>query len=158
MGDVTQKDVILKHPFSYHAKKEGGGTEPAEAKLITIKAFSMKQMDKALPVKEIVMRSFSKMGKEANLSADDVEEAKEKGKEKSEADTIDDAKGMMSVISMYCEEGDLLKLHIHMKKLLTCGVANIDGDGATLNGSSIESMNPDDFDQLCGEYIGNFIT
>ena len=154
MGDASEKQVNLEHPFQYHAKKESGGTELAEAKFITIKAFSMKQMDKVLPVKEIVMRCFSKMGKESGVTEDSLKELKDN----TDPDATMDADGMMSAISMYCDEGDLLKLHLHLKKLLTCGVATIDGDGATLNGASIDDMNPADFDMLCGEYIGNFIT
>ena len=156
MGDIIEKNVDLKHPFKYHAKKEGGGTEPAEAKFITIKAFTMKHIESIAPLKEIVMKALGAYAKEMEFSSEDVEESQENSE--SDDPAVIESKQMMAIIQMYCGEGDLAKLYVYMKQLLTSGVAYIDGDGSKLNGKYIEELNFSDFENICGEYIGNFIT
>ena len=150
-------DFELKHGFKYHSNS-GGVREEVEAKFITISAFNMKQMDKVAPVKEIVMKALGKLIQNIDISAEDAEAAKiARDQAKEDAENVDSGE-LMTIIAMHCEEGDLLKLHLHMRKLLTCGVAYIDASDVKLTDTWIDLMNPSDFDALCGEYIGNFIT
>ena len=117
----------------------------------------MKQMDKVAPVKEIVMKALGKLVSSIDITAEDAEAAKEAREQaKEDAENVDSGE-MMTIIAMNCGDGDLLKLHLHMRKLLACGVAYIDAD-VKLNDTWLDLMNPGDFDALCGEYIGNFIT
>ena len=149
-------DFELKHGFKYHTKANGGNEE-VEAKFIKISAFSMKQMDKVAPVKEIVMKALGKLVESIDISAEDAEAAKvAREQAKEEAENVDSGE-MMTIIAMHCGEGDLLKLHLYMRKLLSCGVAYIDAEVKLID-TWIDKMNPADFDALCGEYIGNFIT
>ncbi len=147
-------DIELKHGFKYHHE-----SEEVEAKFITISAFTMKQMSMVAPVKEIVMKSMAKLVEGVTLSAADVEEAEaSKLKAKAEDDSKSvDSNGLMSIVAMNCGEGDLGKLFVYMGKLLTSGVAYIDGSDTKLSGTYINDLNPADFENLCGEYIGNFI-
>ena len=141
-------DVELKHGFKYHFQND-----EVEAKFITISAYTMKHMSMVAPVKEIVMKAMGKLVEGVELTADDVEAAKAKD----DVSNIDST-GLMTVIAMNCGEGDLGKLMTYMEKLLGSGVAYIDGSDVKLNGTWIPSLNPTDFENLCGEYIGNFIT
>lgn len=150
---MDPKEVELKHPFKYHYN---GGEE--DAKWITISAFTMKQLDKVAPVKEIAMKAMGKLVDNIDISAEDIEEAKQAKKEAKEDAENMDSQGLITVIAMNCGEGDLAKFYEHMKKLLTCGVAYINGSDVKLSGNYINDLNPSDFENLCGEYIGNFIT
>lgn len=141
-------DVELKHGFKYHYQND-----EVEAKFITISAFTMKQMSMVAPVKEIVMKAMGELVKGVEVSASDIEAAKAKD----DTESVDSS-GLMTIVAMNCGEGDLGKLFVCMEKLLSSGVAYIDGGDVKLNGTWLPSMNPADFENLCGEYIGNFIT
>jgi len=143
-------DIELKHGFKYHHDNE-----EVEAKFITISAFTMKQMGMVAPVKEIVMKAMGRLVEGIQLSESDVEAAKAKAKKETEKVDADE---LMAVISMNCGEGDLAKLFAYMQKLLTSGVAYIDASDTKFTGIHINDLNPEDFENLCGEYIGNFIT
>ena len=153
---VNEPDIALKHRFKYHSSQGGEET----AKFIRIKAFNMKQMHLADPVKEIAMKAYHRLGEKNALSDLDVEEVKElKDKtKKNQAMNPDEMEGvdMVNAISMFGDEGDLGKFHGHMRKLLTSGVAYIDGS-TKLTGTYIDDFNTQDFDNLCGQYLGNFI-
>lgn len=150
-------DFELKDSFKYEYKPDGSPATQAEAKFITISAFNMKQMAQVAPVKEIVMKALGKLVAGIDISAEDAEAAKlAREQAKEDAENVDSGE-LMTIIAMHCGEGDLLKLHLYMRKLLTCGVAQIDAQ-AKLIDTFIDRMSPSDFDALCGEYIGNFIT
>jgi len=147
----------LKHGFKYEYKPDNSPGQSAEAKSITISAFNMKQMDKVAPVKEIVMKALGRLVASIDISSEDAEAAKlAREQAKEDAENVDSGE-MMTIVAMHCGEGDLLKLHLYMRKLLTCGVAQVDAQ-VPLTPHLIDRMVPSDFDALCGEYIGNFIT
>jgi len=139
------KEIELKHSFKYHYNND-----EVEAKFITIAPFTMKQMHHVAPVKEIVMKALSKLAQSVDTSEVEVKAAQK------DAEDIDSS-GLIMVIAMNCGEGDLGRLYLYMKKLLTSGVAYIDGS-EKLTGTYIDDLNPSDFENICGEYIGNFIT
>lgn len=153
-------DIPLNDGFEYHHKN---GTEVinTDAKFITISMYTMKQMDKAAPVKEIVMHAMAAWGEK--LDKDDAKDAIEdaKAKQEKESDdekhTIGSGKEYMSIISQYCDKDDLGRLWAHMKRLLSAGICSIDGE-TPLHGGNITELSMPDFEMLCGEYIGNFIT
>ena len=159
MAKVTKKDIQLETRFKYHANREGGGTEEAEAIFISIEAFTMKHIESIAPIKEIVMKAMGGFAKAAEYSASDIEDSQEQASDEPKDAAIIPSKEMMAIIQMHCGEGDLVKLYAHMKELLTSKipVAYIDGDGCKLNGNNIEKLSFADFENLCGEYIGNFI-
>jgi len=148
--ELKKVQIDLAHHFNYQDSKR----QSVEAQFITMIAFSMKELDKVAPVEEITMRAMAKLAESIDIKAEDVEEAREKAKD--DANKSDSGQ-LLSVIAMYCNEGDLQKLYAHMKVLLTCGIASIDDD-TPLNGNWINKLSPSDFKNLCGEYIGNFIT
>ena len=153
-------DIELKHGFKYHY-----ANDEHEAKFITISAFTMKQMSMVAPIKEIVMKAMGRYAERADLSATDLaemEDAAKVAKAEAEAKKEEDSKKMsseqmMTIIAMNCGEGDLGKLWAYMQKLLTSGVAYIDASDTKFSGTYINDLNPADFENLCGEYIGNFI-
>jgi len=150
-------DFEIQHPFQYEYQPKGESGRAVEAKTIRLSAFTMKQMDKVLPVKEIVMKALGKLIANIDITAEDAEEAKEKREQaKKDAENVDSGE-FMTIMAMHCDSGDLLKLHLHMKALLSCGVAYVNQE-AELKNNLIDRMDPSDFDALCGEYIGNFIT
>lgn len=148
-------DIELKHGFKYHHDNE-----EVEAKFITISAFTMKQMGMVAPVKEIVMKAQGNWASNVDISIAEIEEAEAAEKAKSDAEEEAksvDSKQMMAIIAMNCEAGDLPKFYAYMQKLLTCGVAYIDASNVKFSGVHINDINPEDFENLCGEYVGNFI-
>lgn len=148
-----------------------------ESKFIKATAFTMRQLDKAAPVKEIVLKAMQRF---SNSMSEDVQEEineiaarqkenkqekkkkkKKMGSPEGEPDEslgdVTDGKEMMAIIGMNCDKGDLVKLWLYMEKLLCSGICSID-DEAAFNGSHVKDLDPGDFEKLCGEYIGNFIT
>lgn len=154
--DVQLKhDVQLNDGFEYQFNNE-----MVTAKFITIVGFSMRHMDKAAPVKEIAMQAIKSFtdGVDNEVLSEVTEAQKQKSDEdKAKKSEIADGKEMMSLIYMHCKEGDAAKLLVYMKKLLTSGVCSID-DETAFNGNHVDSLSFGDFEKLCGEYIGNFIT
>lgn len=145
-------DIPLESPIKYHYKND-----EVEAKFITLSPFSMKHMDMVAPIREIVTKAISRLVESTSITADDAAQAKAEKEAKQEAGEKVDSSGLMSVIMSNCAEGDLLKLYLHMKKLLTSGVAYIDASDVKFSGIHVDELDPADFDTLCGEYIGNFI-
>jgi hypothetical protein len=146
------KDVELDSGFHYH-EKDGG---EVKAKFIRIAPFAMKHMDYVAPVKEMILQALNRLAEDAQLNEDEVEQAKAKANAKKETEDVD-GRGIMTIFMMNCKEGDTGKLFAYMKKLLTSGVAYIDGE-TKFSGTYIDDITPKDFEKLCGEYIGNFIT
>ena len=157
-------DINLKTGFKYHHQSPGEPAQEVTAKFITIRAFSMKEMHHVAPIKEIVMKCYGRAFKDSDITEDDVKEAAEAKSQTSDgiSEDIDpesiDASQIIAIISMNCDEGDLGKLWVYMSKLLTSGVAYIDSSTVKLSGTWINKLDPPDFENLCGEYIGNFIT
>lgn len=146
-------DVPLKHGFPYHYKGE-----EEVAKFVTLSAFNMKQLEKAAPVKEIVIKAFGRYADAAQLTATQLAEAEDVAQQKADAEPGKiPPDQVMAIVSMYCADGDLPKLYVYVRQLLVSGVAYIDGTDVKLNGTYIDDLNPADFDELCGAYIGNFI-
>ena len=148
-------DTELGDGFKYHYNKD-----EVDAKFITISAFTMKQMHLVAPVKEIYMKSLGKLVAGVELTPAEIEAAKAEAEAKAKAGIEEDKghSGIMTIIAMNCQDGDLAKLYGYMKQLLTSGVAYIDASDVKFNGTYIEMVTPADFEKLCGEYIGNFIT
>jgi len=157
-------DVILDDGFKYHFNGED-----VTAKLIRIAPFSMKQLDKADPIREIYSHSMANMQmrlteeekaeieKAQEIAADKAEKA-DKKEEKEKKLEVADGKALLSLFRMHCDKGDASRMSLYMKALLTSGVAYIDGENDhKLNGANIDDMTPGDFDKLAGEYLGNFI-
>jgi len=152
--------------LKYH---DNGGD--VKAKFVTISAFSMRQLDTADMVEALIKKALGKVADSMTLeqqAAAQVEaleaqkaldqkkaDAEKEGKELA-PDKID-GNTYISYIAMYGDGDDLKKFHLHMKKLLTSGVAYLDAGTQKLDGSLIDLMNPKDFKKLCAEYIGNFI-
>lgn len=160
MGDVTDDKILTPEVELGHGFKYAHEGAEVTANFIRISAYNMKQMSFVDPIKEIVMKAMGRWFQTLDIDESDLEEAKEEKKSKKK-DGKDPAKmegtEIMGVIVMHCDEGDLGKFHVHMRKLLTNrGVAKIDGV-ENLTGAIIDEFNPKDFDKLCGEYVGNFI-
>jgi hypothetical protein len=154
--------VFLTHPFKYHYE---GKIE--EAQFLTMQCYSMKQMDKVAAIKEIVMAAMGNFQNkiDANAIQDAREEQalqKESGgkpsnkKGENEEEEAKDGKELLSLVYMNLRSGDGPKLIGFFKKFLTSGVVAID-DSVTLTGLQIDDIHPTDFEQLMGDYIGNFI-
>jgi len=154
-------DVTLDDGFQYQFQGED-----VTAKFIRIAPFSMKQLDKADPVREIYSHSMANM--ERKLSDEEkaeIEKAQEiaaekakKAEKEEEKLEVADGKALLALFRMHCDKGDASRMSLYMKALLTSGVAYIDGENDhKLNGSNINDMTPGDFDKLAGEYLGNFI-
>lgn len=148
-------DVILEDGFKYQF-----GDEDTTATFIRIAPFSMKQLHKADPIREIYSHAVANMtkalGEEDKAAAiEAAEEAKPEDGKKSE---FEDGKALLAMFRMYCDKGDASRMSLYMKELLTSGVAYIDGENDhKLNKATIDDMTPADFDILAGEYLGNFI-
>lgn len=151
-------DVVLKDGFKYEFQGED-----VTAKFIRIASFSMKQLDKADPVREIYSHAMANM--QMKLSEEEkaeIEEAQEtaanKTPEKEQKLEVADGKALLALFRMHCDKGDASRMSLYMKALLTCGVAYIDGESEhKLHNGNIDDMTPSDFDKLAGEYLGNFI-
>ena len=150
---MSEFDVELNDGFDY---QHSGDLKTAQ--WITISAYTMRQMDTVAPIKEVVMKCFSKLAndhKEEMLekSSDESEDKEDKEDKK---EHMKNGKEMMALFYMYCDKGDMVKFLLHMKKLLSSKICSIDGEVA-FKTDHIEKMTPADFEKLCGEYVGNFI-
>jgi len=152
-------DVTLDDGFKYHFQGED-----VTAKFIRISPFSMKQLDKADPIREIYAHAMANMANtmdedEKSAAVEASEANKESKKEDKDSKTeIENGKLLLGLFRSYCDKGDGSRMSLYMKALLISGVAYIDGENDhKLNGSNIDDMTPGDFDKLAGEYLGNFI-
>jgi hypothetical protein len=155
-------DIKLDKSFKYHHNKDGANEE-AEAQFIRISEFSMRNMDKVAPVKEIVMKALARLGDSATdeAKADAVAIEGQIVNEDGDVETkdvavIEDGRGMLSTVYMFCDDGKAKVAVAYLIELLVSGVAYVDGS-TQLNKAHINSMSPKDFENLAGSYIGNFI-
>lgn len=129
----------LETPFQY-AK----GGQMTDAEFITCTAPTSKMMRVCAELRQAFFRA-------AASNADDSE-----SRDPSEAD-IDAIQGSEVLIaianSTVVELADVME---NAKKLLSSGVAMIDGE-VKLTGTIIDKMSIDDFDELAGQYLVNFI-
>lgn len=158
---MSSYDIELTTGFSYHQNN----TE-VDAKFVRISGHTMKHIMKIAPIKELVMQALNNMIQ--GMNSDDLKENQSE-KESNEVGNEDgnedgdnnpekvDGSAFMTMFMMNCKEGHTLKLIDGMTKLLVSGVAYLDGE-VKLQNHHIGQMTPKDFETLCGEYIGNFIS
>lgn len=137
MKEVTYE---LLEPFSY--AKDG---QPVEASFVTLKAPSYKQAKHATPIKQAFMKSMFKMTENMEIpeeKPDPVEDSIQSGEE------------VMQLMSAFYD--DLTPIKIHAEELFKKGVALIDGEVVFTN-PLLEKMSFDDFDNMLGTYVANFL-
>lgn len=115
--------------------------DQVEASFVTLNAPSSKNMTECAYLKQAFFRALPKdqgdtesaTGKEAEIDADAV----------------------MMIIAM-SPDVDLAKVMISSKKLLTSGVALVDGE-EKLTVPIADQLSNDDLEKMTGEYLANFI-
>lgn len=130
--------VDLKTPISYAHKGE-----MVEGSFVELSAPNFKQIEHFLPVKQAFISAVT------SISSDSV---------KSDKDQSDEIKvtGSQVLALMMQSSTDMTKVYLHCVELFKSGAAMIDGE-QKLTQPLIDAMPLDDFDNLVGEYIANFI-
>ncbi len=142
-NDDPLKELIyeLKVPFNYAYQGE-----PTKANFITLTAPSVKTPGRA-ELKQCFLRALNNdtnaAGNTVSIDSDDKKQETPSGGE---------------IIQMIC-----MSRHVELsvfleygKKLLTSGVALIDGETKLIK-PHIESMDPDELEEMLGGYMANFI-
>ena len=134
----SEHEVILTSKVAYHH-----GGEKKQAVSVLLLAPSYKQIKETVKIKQFFFQAIASMqDAKKELEQDDSPEMEMDGE---------------AVVSMmFMSDVDMNKVFDEAKKLLTSGVAKIDGV-ETLNDSMIESLSVDDFEKIVGEYLINFI-
>ncbi len=134
---MKSTEYHLKEPFEYAFQ---GDTR--KAKFILLNLFSGKQMSQAANVKQICLRAFQSFADKAEPDAKPTD-VKLTGTEVMQA--------------IYLSTEDANKFLLYMTELLTTkGIALIDGE-QHLTKPLIELMSMQDVENVCGEYVLNFI-
>jgi len=159
MGD--EKDILfeLTSPFDYTVKGKG---EKRTASFITLTAPTMKQHRSASRLKQSVMTLVRKDSLENEKTSslktiDPKEDSKEESEEESDEDS--DITADLILTLLFCSNSiDINVVFDQAKALFIEGVALIDGEkNQKFNVHLIDQMSIDDFQNLVGEYIANFI-
>lgn len=139
---MNEATYTLNVPFSYAHKGES-----VEAQFITLKAPTMKQHSQASSLKQSIMKLLKSV-------TDDADES-----EKSESkDDSDDSELSGENLVMLMFSSDVVDINVifeQAKAVFKAGCALVDGE-QPLNGNLIEKFDPEDFQNLVGEYILNF--
>ena len=133
---LTEFDYELKTPFEYDFK---GSKE--QAKFITLYSPTMKHMEHREPIVQAFYQAVSEQTPSGEESSNDV-----------------DIKGS-DVIALLriSEKVDTYKVGLHFKELLASkDIALIDGQERLIK-PLIDKLNPEDFDNIMGEYLCNFM-
>jgi len=139
----------LEHPVKY----SHGGTEQ-EGGFITLVEPSMKLLSKTTPFKSAFYAASVKMSSsdDGDDSGDDDNDGDNEGNEAS-------AKKMtgtmvMGILHAYTKDMSSL-LNKAMKLFCIKGVASVEGE-VDMTMAILETMHPDDFENMLGEYLVNF--
>lgn len=133
--------VELSTGFEYAFK---GDTKTAE--FITLMPPTFKQIDKIAPIKQAFVRAVT------GLNSD-----KDRDPDREDGDEDYKIKGLEVIGLLYQSDCDMVKVLLHAKELFSSGAALVEGE-AKLTFPLMEKMDVDDFENLLGEYIANFIT
>lgn len=140
---MSEVQYELRNPFGYAAK----GGDQVEASFITLTAPNYKQLQHAIPLKQ----AFTAAIKELDVTDEDRERAK------AESSKDDDTVSATQALQLlYSWSGDASKPLLHAAELFKSGVALVDGE-ARLTAPMLDKMSADDFEQLVGVYLANFI-
>ena len=132
----------LKNPIKYMA----GGQGEREGSFITIRAPAFKHMESFVPVKQAFTNAVFKF----QDSAETDDSNRNDDNEKTEIDPTE------AMTLLYNYPDDLSEIFKHARKLLSSGVAMIEGE-TKLTQSLIDDMALEDAEGLIGSYIVNFI-
>lgn len=127
----------LKHPFKYAYK----GNEQ-EASFIELKAPTSKNMTECAALKQAFTRALP--------DNDNATDEDREGKELAEIT----GKDIMGLI-LRSKDVELITVLLHARKLFTSGIAQVEGE-EKLTRHLAEEMDPDDFEDMTGEYLVNF--
>jgi len=132
----------LKTPIKYTTGSQG----MVEGSFITITPPAFKHMESFVPIKQAFTNSVLKL--QGNVATDDsnINDTNEK--------TEIDPNEAMTLLYNYPD--DLSEIFKHARKLLSSGVAMIEGE-TKLTQSLIDDMALEDAEGLIGSYIVNFI-
>lgn len=139
---MSEVFYTLKEPFSY-ARKDG---DAGNAQFITLVAPNYKQMQHVTPLKTAFMQAV------LGFSDKDVIDATS---DQTENHKIEGAQVMQVLYS--CAEVNMTKVMLSAAELFKAGAAMVEGE-EKLTQPLIDKMKLDDFEQMVGEYIANFIT
>lgn len=145
MEEKTEEfDFTLSKPVKYSYK----GVD-TDGTFIRLTEPTMKLMSKTVPFKAAFSAACVKI-------EDDKESSEDIKKDNAEKSTID-GKEMMGLLYAYTSGNEMVNLFDRARKLfLTVGVASVEGS-VDLTRSILETMSPDDFENMLGEYLVNFI-
>ncbi len=136
----TEHEVVLTSLVKYsHAG------ESLEATSVLLIAPSANQLKNTVSLKQYFFQAITSM--------DDGKEGDDKAKAKAK-DIEMDGGAVMSM--MYMSKIDMNDLFDDAKKLLTSGVAKLDGK-EPLTDALIEKISVNDYEKIVGEYLVNFI-
>lgn len=128
----------LKNKFNYAHK----GNE-TEAGFIELKAPSSKNMTEVAALKQAFCRALP-----------DSKNASDSDKEGKDIDDITGA-DIMGLI-LRSKDVELITVLLHARVLFMSGIALVDGE-EKFTRPIADSMDPDDFEEMTGEYLANFI-
>lgn len=129
-------DFKLDTPFDYHSKGE-----KKEARLLVCSAPTAKQNRFRVKLKQGFFNAIQSI------------ESKGKGEQQG-GDT--EPTGAEIITLLYSSNIDMADYLDTFKALLTSGVCQVEGE-ETLNSLLFDSIDPDDVDKLCGDYLAFFI-
>jgi len=149
--DEEKKEVLyqLKSTFEYAFKGEN-----RTASFISLRPPTMREHHPASQLKQSIMTMIR-----TTYSGDEILKAGDQAKSSNQGDTTADDDITAELILTLLFSSDNLDINVvfeQAKVLFKAGVALIDGE-QVLNNPLVDKMSIDDFQNIVGEYIANFI-
>lgn len=138
---ISEITFTLDTPIEYATK---GNVE--HGSFITLKAPTSRQMSECADLKQSFLRALPKDG--------GVEVSSSKSEDKTTLDDLD-GETIMMMISM-SQEVQLKTVLLIARELFCSGIAFLDGE-IKMTKPLLDSMVPDEFESMVGEYLRNFI-
>lgn len=138
---MSEKEIKIELktnlPYAYKGEK-------LEGTFITLIAPAYKQFEYCVPLKQMVFRVMAKMADSSDGDTND------------ETDSESALKGRDLISMMYQSDEDMIKFLLYGERLLLSGIAQVEGC-EKLTTPLRKSMDSEDFENVLGEYIVNFI-